>query len=257
MRIMSWNVNGLRAVYKKGAIQSVLDMGLDIICLQETKSQPEQLPNDLLDLDQYQAVFSSSETKKGYSGVATYTNVDAGDIEYGFGVPEFDQEGRIVKTDISPSIALLNIYFPNGKQSPERLNYKMRFYEATLDYIERLKQQGQLTILCGDVNTAHFPIDLARPKENEHSSGFLPIERAWIDKLLSTGYVDIFRHHHPEQADAYTWWDMKTGARARNVGWRIDYFFVPIGLMEKTVNSMIHPDIMGSDHCPISIELTL
>ena len=255
MKIMSWNVNGLRSVYRKGVIQAVLDMGMDIICLQETKSLPEQLPDDLRDPSGYQAVFSSSEIKKGYSGVATFSKVAAGDISRSFGVSEFDGEGRIIKTDITPDIALLNIYFPNGKQSPERLDYKMKFYQATLDYIALLKQQGQLTIVCGDVNTAHQPIDLARPKENEHSSGFLPIERDWIDRLLASGYVDIFRHQHPNQTDAYTWWDMKTGARARNVGWRIDYFFVPNALQHKTVNSAIHSDILGSDHCPISIEL--
>lgn len=257
MKILSWNVNGLRAVYKKGAIQTLFDQGADIICLQETKSLPEQLPDDLRDPSHYQAVFSSSLIKKGYSGVVTYSKVDVGEIAHGFGVPEFDGEGRIVKTDITPDIALLNIYFPNGKQSPERLDYKLRFYEATLSYIEQLKNQGQSTIICGDVNTAHQPIDLARPKENEHSSGFLSIERSWIDRLLASGYVDVFRDRHPTEEKAYTWWDMKTGARARNVGWRIDYFFIPVKIMDKLVNSAIHPDIMGSDHCPISIELNL
>jgi len=167
MRIISWNVNGLRSVYKKGSIQPLLDHGLDIICLQETKSSPEQLPDDLRDPSHFQAIFSSSKIKKGYSGVVTYSHVDAGDIAHGFGIPEFDEEGRIVKTDISSDIALLNIYFPNGKQSPERLDYKLRFYDATLDYIAQLKKQGQSTILCGDVNTAHQPIDLKHPKENE------------------------------------------------------------------------------------------
>ena len=257
MKILSWNVNGLRAVYRKGAIQPLLEGEFDIICLQETKSRPEQLPDDLRDPSHYQAAFSSSDIKSGYSGVATFSRRSMGEVEHGFGVPDFDQEGRVLKTDISPDIALLNVYFPNGKQSPDRLDYKLRFYEGTLRYLDTLNQQGQQVIVCGDVNTAHQPIDLAHPKENERSSGFLPIEREWIDRLLASGYVDIFRQHHPKQTDAYTWWDMKTHARARNIGWRIDYFFVPVSLLDKIVNSVIHSDILGSDHCPISIELTI
>lgn len=255
LRILSWNVNGIRAIQKKGFVDWTLKENPDILCLQETKAHPDQLTDDLLNINDYKSFFSASTVKKGYSGVAVYTKSNPIKVEYGFGIPRFDDEGRILVLDYKDFV-LINIYFPNGKMSPERLQYKMDFYEAFLDYANRLVKQGKKLIICGDVNTAHKEIDLARPKENEKISGFLPIEREWMDKFFSHGYHDTFRmfNNEPEQ---YTWWDMQSRARERNVGWRIDYFFVSDNFKKNVKNAFILPDVMGSDHCPVGIEIEL
>ena len=252
-RILSWNVNGIRAIQKKGFIDWVLKESPDILCLQETKAHPEQLSDELLNIDGYKSYFSSSIVKKGYSGVAVYTKQEPVKVEHGFGIPKFDDEGRIIIADYK-SFTLINIYYPNGKMSAERLQYKMDFYDAFLNYANDLVKKKKKLVICGDVNTAHKEIDIARPKENEKVSGFLPIEREWIDKFLDQGYYDTFRifNQEPEQ---YTWWDMLTRARERNVGWRIDYFFVSENLKKSVKDAFIMPDVMGSDHCPIGIEL--
>jgi exodeoxyribonuclease-3 len=252
-RILSWNVNGIRAIQKKGFIDWVLKESPDILCLQETKAHPEQLSDDLLNINGYKSYFSSSIVKKGYSGVAVYTKQEPVKVEHGFGIPKFDDEGRIIIADYK-SFTLINIYYPNGKMSAERLQYKMDFYDAFLNYANDLVKKKKKLVICGDVNTAHKEIDIARPKENEKVSGFLPIEREWIDKFLNNGYHDTFRifNQEPEQ---YTWWDMFTRARERNVGWRIDYFFVSDNLKKNLKDAFIMPDVMGSDHCPIGIEL--
>ena len=249
---LSWNVNGLRAVHKKGALEPILALGADILCLQETKASPDQLPDELRELDGHSSYFSSAE-KKGYSGVAIYSRIKPLKVSYGFGIERFDNEGRILVADYG-DFTLLNIYFPNGKQSEDRLRYKMDFYDAFLDYVENLKAQGKNIVVCGDVNTAHHEIDLAHPKENEKVSGFLPEERAWMDKFIATGYVDTFRvfNREPEQ---YTWWAAWGKARERNIGWRIDYFYVNQAFQSEVLDAYILPDIMGSDHCPIGIEL--
>lgn len=255
LRLLSWNVNGIRAVYKKGFVDWFLKETPDVLCLQETKAHPEQLTDDLLNINGYKSYFSSSIVKKGYSGVAIYTKQEPVKVEHGFGIQKFDDEGRIIIADYKDFV-LINIYYPNGKMSPERLQYKMDFYNAFLDYADKLVKKGKNLVICGDVNTAHKEIDLARPKENEKVSGFLPIEREWMDKFISHGYVDTFRmfNNQPEQ---YTWWDMQSRARERNVGWRIDYFFVSENFRNSVKNAFIMPEVMGSDHCPVGIELEI
>jgi len=255
LKLLSWNVNGIRAIHKKGFVDWVLKEKPDILCLQETKARPEQLPKELLNIDAYLPFFSHSKIKKGYSGVAVYSQINPVDVKYGFGIPKFDDEGRILILDYKDFI-LFNIYFPNGKMSEERLQYKLDFYDAFLNYADDLLKEGRKLVICGDVNTAHKEIDLARPKENEKTSGFLPVERQWIDKFLSHGFVDTFRMFN-DQPGNYTWWDMQTRARERNVGWRIDYFFVSENFKNNVKNAFILPEVMGSDHCPVGIEILI
>ncbi len=252
IRIISWNVNGIRAAYKKGLLDWFNTEKPDILCLQETKAHPEQLTEDLTSVKGYKSFFSSAE-KKGYSGVVTYTKPEPVDVKNGIGIKKFDSEGRFIITDYKEFI-LFNIYFPNGKASQERLDYKMEFYETFLKHLKKLLKQGKKIVICGDVNTAHKEIDIARPKENGKISGFLPIEREWIDKFLDTGFIDTFRVFN-EEPDNYTWWDMITRARDRNVGWRIDYFYISESLRKNLKSAFILSDVMGSDHCPIGIEL--
>ena len=252
IRILSWNVNGIRAAHRKGFLDWLKKEQPDILCIQETKAHPEQLPDELLNVEGYRSYFSSA-VKKGYSGVAIYTKIEPKSVKKGFGIEKFDSEGRILIAEY-PEFILFNIYYPNGKAREERLNYKMEFYDAFLKYVDKLKKKGKNIIVCGDVNTAHKEIDIARPKENEKISGFLPKEREWIDKFLSHGYLDTFRMFNQEP-DNYTWWDLMTRARERNVGWRIDYFYISESLKKKIKDAFIMPDVMGSDHCPIGIEI--
>jgi exodeoxyribonuclease-3 len=254
MRIVSWNVNGLRAVHRNGHWQPFLKaVKPDIICLQETKASPEQLPDELRETGGYSSFFSSSQLKKGYSGVAIYSKIEPLSVIYGLGIPEFDLEGRLIGAEY-PDFWLLNVYFPNGGRSEERLDYKLRYYDAFLAFADTLRKSKPV-IFCGDVNTAHEEIDLARPKENQMNSGFLEEERAWIDEVVNMGYVDIFRHLNPNKKEAYSYWDNFTHARERNVGWRIDYFFVSQESVKNIKKAEIHSEIYGSDHCPISITL--
>jgi len=253
--LLSWNVNGIRASYKKGFVDWFKKENPDILCLQETKAHPDQLTEDLININKYKSYFSSSIVKKGYSGVAIYTKQEPVKVQHGFGIPKFDEEGRIVSAEYTDFI-LINIYYPNGKASDIRLKYKMDFYDAFLDYADKLVKKGKKLVICGDVNTAHKEIDLARPKENEKISGFLQIEREWMDKFFSHGYVDTFRMFN-DQPEQYTWWDQQSRARERNVGWRIDYFFVSENFMKNVNKAFILPDVMGSDHCPIGLELKL
>ena len=254
IRALSWTVNGLRAVHKKGFLDWFEKESPDILCLQETKADEEQLPSSLRHIEGYNVYFSSGE-RKGYSGVALYTKTKPDQVTHGFGVDAFDKEGRTLIADYGDFV-LFNIYYPNGRSSEERLKYKMEFYDAFLEFANRMKQEGRSIVVCGDLNTAHKEIDLARPKANGTTSGFLPQERAWVDKFLSHGYVDIFREFNksPEQ---YTYWDQMTKARERNVGWRIDYFFVDESFTEKVNAAYILPEVMGSDHCPVGIEINL
>ena len=252
IRILSWNVNGIRAAYKKGFLDWINKEKPDILCIQETKAQQEQLADELINIEGYHSYFSSA-IRKGYSGVAIYTKAEPKSIKKGFGIEKFDSEGRILIAEY-PEFILFNIYYPNGKASQERLHYKMEFYDAFLKYVDKLKKKGKNIIICGDVNTAHKEIDIARPKENEKISGFLPEEREWIDKFLSHGYLDTFRMFNQEP-DNYTWWDQITRARERNVGWRIDYFYISESLKKKIKDAFIMSDVMGSDHCPIGIEI--
>ncbi|MBM3941268.1 MAG: exodeoxyribonuclease III [SAR202 cluster bacterium] len=255
LRLVSWNVNGIRAVHKKGFLDWFKVMDADVVCIQETKAEQSQLPRELATIDGYQSFFASAATKKGYSGVAIYSRVPPRGVQAGMGLPEFDDEGRTLVADYGDFV-LLNIYYPNGKQSEQRLDYKMRFYDAFLEYADNMVAQGRNVVVCGDVNTAHKEIDIARPKENSKVSGFLPEERAWMDKFIAHGYVDTFRMFN-DQPGMYTWWDMLTGARARNVGWRIDYFFVNEAFKHAVKGARIYPEVQGSDHCPIDIELEI
>ncbi|GAB4311526.1 MAG: exodeoxyribonuclease III [Methanobacteriaceae archaeon] len=254
LKILSWNVNGLRAVHRKGFLDWFLEYKPDILCLQEIKATEDQLPRKLKNVNGYYSYFNSAE-RKGYSGVALYSKIKPKNIEVGFGIEKFDIEGRVQVADYDDFV-LLNIYFPNGKMSDDRLKYKLDFYDAFLDYVNDLRDQGRNLIICGDLNTAHKEIDLARPKENSNISGFLPVEREWIDKFLENGYVDTFRMFN-HGSGQYTWWSYRTRARERNVGWRLDYFFVNQEFKNNIKDSYILSDVMGSDHCPIALEIKI
>ncbi len=254
MKIISWNVNGLRAIYKKGNFGEIMGISPDILCLQETKCEAEQLPEEVRNPAGYFSYFSHSKMRKGYSGVGVYTKEKPKKVEKGMGIKDMDKEGRLLVLYYKDFV-LLNGYFPNGGGGPERLRYKLEFYDHFLKFIEKLRKKGHKVIVCGDINTAHEDIDLARPKENSKNTGFLPEERAWIDELMYHGYLDIFRHLHPNTRDAYSYWDMKTGARSRNVGWRIDYFFISPDLLKSVKHATMMTNFYGSDHCPIVLEL--
>ena len=258
--IISWNVNGLRAAHRKGNLAQVFHMKPDILCIQETKSLPEQLPTELSAPNSYHSYFHFPTVKKGYSGVAIYSKEEPLKVSRDIGIEEMDKEGRLImaeypSTSLGASFTLINIYFPNGGGAPERLRYKLDFYDYFLEFINKLHKKQPNIIFCGDINVAHKPIDLARPKENETHVGFLPIERAWMDKVISHGWIDVFRHFYPNQAEVYTYWDMKTFARERNVGWRIDYFFSSPQMLGKIKSVEILDNILGSDHCPIKLTL--
>jgi exodeoxyribonuclease III len=254
MRIISWNTNGLRATIKQGYFNPLFSKYKpDIVCFQETKCEPEQLPNEIRNYFGYSSYFSSSKKRKGYSGVAIYSKIKPEKVEYGIGIKEFDDEGRTLVAYYKDFI-LINCYFPNGGGGPVRLKYKLEFYDAFLKFVNKKKKAGYNVIFTGDVNTAHTAIDLARPKENEENTGFLPIERKWIDKVIENGFVDTFRTLNPNKKDVYTYWDQKSRARDRNVGWRIDYFFVDKNFMKKIKSFTTLSDYYGSDHCPIMIE---
>ena len=253
VRILSWNVNGIRAAAKKNFLPWLKKQSPDILCLQEIKATPAQLAPELRYPLDYQAEWNPAE-RPGYSGVATFSKEKAAVVKRNCLVPRFDCEGRMLETEF-PEFTLLNIYFPNGKSGDLRLKYKMDFYDASLKYFTKLRKQKKKLVICGDYNTAHKEIDLARPKENSDISGFLPEERAWMDKLVSHGFVDTFRVFNKE-AGNYSWWDMRTGARERNVGWRIDYHFISEDLRPNLKEAFISPEVMGSDHCPVGIVLT-
>jgi exodeoxyribonuclease-3 len=252
VKLVSWNVNGLRAAWKKGFVEFAAAEGPDVLCLQETKIQPDQLTDEMKGLLDYRAHWSFAE-KKGYSGVVTYSRPAPLAVVTVGGTPALDAEGRIVHTEF-PDFHLFNVYFPNGGMGPERLAHKLTFYDDFLALCERLRRGGKGIVVCGDVNTAHTEIDLARPKENEKTSGFMPVERDWVSKFIAHGYHDTFRLFVTEPGH-YTWWDLKSGARARNVGWRIDYFFVSDELRRRVRAATILPHVQGSDHCPITLVL--
>lgn len=252
IKIASWNVNGIRGALKRGFLDWMASHGPDILCVQETKAVEDQLPRELLEIPGYVTHWHSA-LRKGYSGVGIFTKVKPETAKGGLGIERFDAEGRFLQLDF-PDFTLMNIYFPNGKASSERLEFKMEFYDAFLDYVEGVRKRQNRIIFVGDVNTAHNEIDLARPKENSKVSGFLPVERAWMDKVVDCGYVDTFRHLHPDSVE-YSWWDMKSRARERNVGWRIDYIFVTRETLPSVKGAFILTDVMGSDHCPVGIDL--
>ena len=257
INIVSWNVNGLRAAGRKGFSEWIGKGEYDIVCLQETKLQNvDQLPDELQGPDGYFSYFHCATERKGYSGTAIYTKDEPRVVRTHFGDESLlSKEGRVIEMEF-PEFTLLNIYFPNGGVSEERLDFKLKFYGEFLLHVSALVSEGKRVVFCGDVNTAHNEIDLARPKENEKHTGFLRIERDWMDRLEPTGFIDTFRMLHPETV-AYTWWDMKTWARQRNVGWRLDYFFVSENLKNAVKDAFVLSDIEGSDHCPVGVTLSV
>ena len=252
-KFLSWNVNGLRAIEKKGFLDWLKSTNADIVALQETKAWPEQLSDNLKNVKGYFSYFSQPE-RKGYSGVGVYTKEKPLNVSFSMGVAEFDAEGRYICLEFD-KFYFINIYYPNGGQGPHRIDYKLRFYDRFLQIAKELAKQ-KYVICCGDVNTAHKEIDLEHPKENQNTTGFLPEERAWLDKFFSEGLNDSFRLFNKEPKQ-YTWWDYKTAARTRNVGWRLDYFMVDDKAVKLLKNAYILSDVMGSDHAPIGIDIEL
>lgn len=254
MDIVSFNINGLRAILKKGFIEWIKTRKPDVLCLQEIKANKDQIESEeFLNLEGYNYYWNSAE-RKGYSGVLVLSKKESEDIGFGIGIDRFDNEGRLIRVKY-PDFTLFNVYFPNGKSDEERLKFKLDYYEAFLELCEKLKEKDEQLVITGDFNTAHKEIDLANPKSNEKYSGFLPIEREWLDKLVEKGYVDTFRHFYPKKPEMYTWWTYRFNARKKNVGWRIDYFFVTRGLVNRLKESSILSDVYGSDHAPILLRI--
>ena len=252
MKLISWNINGVRAAVKKGLLDWLESEKPDILCLQETKAHKEQLTSEILEEHGYHTYWHSGE-KKGYSGVATFSREEPLYVQEGLGIEKYDIEGRVLLTE-HENFLLYNIYFPNGQKDEMRLQYKLDFYDDLLPIINEQVESGHNVIVTGDWNTAHHPIDLARPRENVKTSGFMPVEREKLDIYVENGWVDTFRMIHDE-GDRYSWWSYRFGARERNVGWRIDYFFVNESMADLCLDADIHHDILGSDHCPVSLLL--
>jgi len=253
MKLISWNVNGVRAVVKKGFLNWLDQAQPDILCLQETKAHVDQLAAEILTDHGYHTYWHSGE-RRGYSGVATFCKEEPLYVQEGLGIERYDAEGRVLVTE-HENFLLYNIYFPNGQKDNERLQYKLDFYDDLLPIINEQVESGNNVVVTGDWNTAHHPIDLARPKQNVNTSGFMPIEREKLDMYVENGWIDTFRLFHQE-GERYSWWTYRFGARERNVGWRIDYFFVNEGFLDNVEDADIHDEIMGSDHCPVSLELS-
>ena len=252
MKIITWNVNGYRAILKKDFKQIIQELNPDILCLQEIKARTEQLPLEDIEIPGYYYLWNSAE-KPGYSGVATYYKDESLAYSFGLGRNEFDNEGRVIRLEL-PDFTLFNIYFPNGQRGQERVDYKLRFYAELLNVCDALHQQGRSVVITGDFNTAHTEIDLANPKENSVVSGFLPEERVWIDYYLQHGFIDAFRELNPQKIQ-YSWWTYRVNARARGIGWRLDYYMVSKALMPRIKTVLIHDQVMGSDHCPVSLTI--
>ncbi len=255
MKIISWNVNGIRAWFKKGCLNPLFDSEPDIVCLQETKAEKNQLPEELINIPGYFSYFNSSIERKGHSGTAVYTKKQPKKVTYGLGIAELDGQGRQINIFYNDFV-VINCYFPNGGGPKERLEKKLKYYDEFLKFINKIKKTGKKIIFCGDLNVAHNEIDLARPESNKNNVGFLPAERKWVDEVIENNYVDTFRNLYPNKI-TYSWWDMKTFARDRNVGWRLDYLFVDKSLVGRVKNSFIHENILGSDHAPIELEIDL
>ena len=253
MKIISWNVNGLRAVAKKNFFNDLEQMDPDILCLQETKAQDEQVAEVLFGLDQYK-VFSNSAEKKGYSGTAILSRSEPLSVSGDMGIAEHDKEGRVLCLEFN-AFYLVNVYVPNSGNDLKRLDYRQEWDLAFFNYLKELEAHKPV-IACGDFNVAHRDIDLARPKANYNkSAGFMQEEIDGMDRYTSGGFVDTFRHFHPEARGAYSWWSYRAGARAKNVGWRIDYFLASLSCLSTVKSTSILNQIMGSDHCPVQIDL--
>ncbi len=250
MKIITWNVNGIRAALKKDALNWAFAQSPDWLCLQEVKARPEQLDEEQRQSLKYPFVWNPAE-RPGYSGVATFYRQPPDEIQFGLDDSRFDGEGRVIRTR-QRDLVLYNIYFPNGQRGQERVEYKLKFYARLLKACDELHRQGDQIIITGDFNTAHMPIDLKNPKENETTSGFLPEEREWVQKFLDHDFVDAYRYLYPDRVQ-YTWWTYRFAARERGIGWRLDYFLVSEALMPRVKDVMIHENVLGSDHCPVEI----
>lgn len=251
MKLISWNVNGLRAAVKKGFLEYFEEVDADIFCLQETKLQEGQIE---LDLKAYKDYWNYA-VKKGYSGTAIFTKVEPLSVQYGLGIPEHDTEGRVITLEFE-AFFMVTVYTPNSQAELKRLDYRMTFEDAILEYIKNLDKTKPV-VLCGDLNVAHEEIDLKNPKTNRKNAGFSDEERAKFSAFLDVGFIDSFRYFYPDLTDAYSWWSYRMNARARNTGWRIDYFVVSKRLKDKLVDAKIHSEVLGSDHCPVELELNL
>lgn len=251
MKLISWNVNGLRAIYKKGFNEFFEEQNADVFCIQETKMQEGQLDIKYKD---YKIYFNSA-IKKGYSGTAVLTKIEAKNVSYGIGKEEHDQEGRIITIEYE-NFYLVNCYTPNSKRELERLNYRMIWEDEFKKHLKNLEKIKPV-ILCGDLNVAHKEIDLKNPKTNKKNAGFTDEERNKMTKLLESGFVDTYRKLYPDKENAYTWWSYMSNARQRDIGWRIDYFLVSENLSNKIKDAIIYKDTMGSDHCPIGLEIKI
>jgi exodeoxyribonuclease-3 len=254
LSLYSWNVNGLRAAQRKGFLDWLDATQPDILGLQETKCAPHQLDDALRAPPGYHTYWAAAE-RGGYSGVALYTRREPLSVSTGLGIAEFDREGRTIVADYGDFI-FITAYFPNGGRDHSRVPFKMAYKAAFLEACRGWQSDGRPVIFCGDVNTAHREIDRARPRQNQHTTGFLPYERAWLDEVVEHGYVDTYRHLYPDEPGAYTWWAYYSQARERNVGWRLDYFFVSPDLRPRVVDARIHRNVVGSDHCPVSLHLS-
>jgi exodeoxyribonuclease-3 len=255
LTLFSWNVNGVRAAQRKGFLDWLYEAQPDILGIQETKCHPDQLDEELRRPKGYYTYWAAAE-KKGYSGVALYSKQAPKSVQIGLGIYEYDREGRTIVADYEDFV-LITAYFPNGSRDHSRVPYKMAYKADFLAFCNDLRASGRRVVFCGDVNTAHQEIDLARPRQNQKTTGFLPEERAWIDEIVSLGYVDSFRALYPDLSGAYSWWSYIGGARGRNVGWRLDYFFVSEEMRSQIVEAAIHADVLGSDHCPVSLTLQM
>ena len=254
MKITTWNVNGIRAAVGKHAFDWLENFKPEVLCLQEIKAKEDQIDKDIFSSLGYQAAWNPAE-RPGYSGTGTIYLKKPEKIKFGMGIDRFDHEGRITQFTY-PEFELFNIYFPNGGQDNQRVPFKLDFYEQLLEKCKNLMAEGREIIITGDFNTAHKEIDLKNPKANEKNTGFLPEERVWLDHYLENGFIDVFRRLYPEEV-IYTWWTYRFSARSKNIGWRLDYFLVTKGISDMTSNVITHLDVMGSDHCPVTLELKL
>ncbi len=252
MKLLSWNVNGLRAAHRNGFLDWLESQAADVVCVQESRAAPEQLRKELLRPLGYHSYWAPAQ-KKGYSGVATYCRRKPMDVRVGLGNKAIDCEGRVLLTEF-PSFLLVNTYFPNSQRGGARLSYKLKFCAALLRRLNRYRRAGKRIVLCGDTNIAHKPIDLTNPKQNQKNAGYLPEERAWMTRFARHGYTDTFRYFCDEPGH-YTFWSQRSNVRERNIGWRLDYFWVSKELVPKLVSATIQPEVMGSDHCPVGLEL--
>lgn len=250
-KLISWNVNGLRACVKKGFLEYFKEVDADIFCIQESKLQEGQID---LDLEGYKSYWNYAE-KKGYSGTAVFTKEEPITVKIGIGIEEHDKEGRVITLEY-PEFYLVNVYTPNSKQALERLDYRIVWEDVFRNYLKEL-EKSKPVVVCGDLNVAHEEIDLKNPKTNRKNAGFTDEERSKIGELLEEGFIDTYRYFYPDKEEAYSWWSYRFNARENNAGWRIDYFLVSKGLKEKLIDADIHMNVTGSDHCPVELKIEL